>query len=171
MNKQEIQDTFLNIFEKFTGPILALFGTVVIIIGVLVYSFFTSNGNIQVEVNPTTQVTDTIKCSTFKFKFDNHDYIKFKTADGEHIIHDPACKCVSNKLNNITTVIVNNEKKTSQELNEKLNRMSVQIKNLQVELSKKPQVIYVSKPAPAKPQAKPQVKAKPKPTHFVAKKK
>lgn len=171
MNKNtlnKILDFLLNVSARFIGMGL---GVGVVIIAILVFAKINKKQTTQVEVTPSTVVTDTIKCSTFKFEFDNHDYIKFKTADGEHIIHDPACKCVSNKLNNITTVIVNNEKKTSQELNEKLNRMSVQIKNLQVELSKKPQVIYVSKPTPAKPQAKPQVKAKPKPTHPVTKKK
>lgn len=168
MKKEKLLNTLLNGSAKFVGIGLGLF---VVVIAILVFAKINKQQTTQIEVAPSTVVTDTIKCSTFKFEFDNHDYIKFKTTDGEHIIHDPACKCVSTKLNNITTVIVNNEKKTSQELNEKLNKMSVQIKNLQVELSKKPQVIYVSKPAPAKPQAKPQVKAKPKPTHFVAKKK
>ena len=122
----------------------------------LIFVFYTNIGKqtTQIEVTPSTIVTDTIKCSTFKFEFDGHDYIKFKTADGEHIIHDPACKCISKKLNNITTVIVNNEKKTNEDLNEKLDKMAVQLKNLKEEVDKKPQIIYVSKPTPAKPQVK-----------------
>ena len=122
----------------------------------LIFVFYTNIGEptTQIEVTPSTVVTDTIKCSTFKFEFDGHDYIKFKTADGEHIIHDPACKCISKKLNNITTVITNNEKKANEELNEKLDKMAVQLKNLKEEVDKKPQIIYISKPTPAKPQVK-----------------
>lgn len=166
MKKEKLLNILLKGSAKFVGIGLGLF---VVVIAILVFAKINKQQTTQIEVAPSTVVTDTIKCSTFKFEFDNHDYIKFKTADGEHIIHDPACKCVSNKLNNITTVIINNEKKTSQELNEKLNKMSVQIKNLQAEVAKKPQVIYVSKPAPAKPQAKPQ--AKPKFSRFITKKK
>lgn len=122
----------------------------------LIFVFYTNIGKqtTQIEVTPSTVVTDTIKCSTFKFEFDGHDYIKFKTADGEHIIHDPACKCISKKLNNITTVITNNEKKANEELNEKLDKMAIQLKNLKEEVDKKPQIIYISKPTPAKPQVK-----------------
>lgn len=168
MKKEKLLNILLNGSAKFIGIGLGLF---VVVIAILVFAKINKQQTTQIEVAPSTVVTDTIKCSTFKFEFDNHDYIKFKTADGEHIIHDPACKCISNKLNNITTVIVNNEKKTSQELNEKLNKMSVQIKNLQAEVAKKPQVIYVSKPAPAKPQAKLQIKFKSKVVHPVIKKK
>lgn len=168
MKKEKLLNILLNGSAKFVGIGLGLF---VVVIAILVFAKINKQQTTQIEVAPSTVVTDTIKCSTFKFEFDNHDYIKFKTADGEHIIHDPACKCVSTKLNNITTVIVNNEKKTSQELNEKLNRMSVQIKNLQAEIAKKPQVIYVSKPAPAKPQTKTQIKFKSKVVHPVIKKK
>lgn len=168
MKKEKLLNILLNGSTKFVGIGLGLF---VVVIAILVFAKINKQQTTQIEVAPSTVVTDTIKCSTFKFEFDNHDYIKFKTADGEHIIHDPACKCVSSKLNNITTVIVNNEKKISQELNEKLNKMSVQIKNLQAEVAKKPQVIYVSKPAPAKPQAKPQIKFKSKVIHPITKKK
>ena len=153
MDKEKLQDTFLNIFEKFTGPILALFGTLVITIGSLVYYFFISNGNAQVSTDPNAVVTDTIKCSTFKFEFDNHKYVKFKTDKNEHIIHDPACKCIANKLNNITTVIVNNDNKHSKEVDAKLTKMEAQVKNFSVELEKKPKVIYVTKQAPSKPTA------------------
>lgn len=127
----------------------------------LIFIFYTNIGKqtTQIEVTPSTVVTDTIKCSTFKFEFDGHDYVKFKTTDGEHIIHDPACKCISKKLNNITTVITNNEKKTNEDLNEKLDKMAVQLKNLKEEVDKKPQIIYVSRPTSAKPQAKPKPKA------------
>lgn len=169
MKKEKLLNILLNGSAKFVGVGLVLF---IMIIAILVFAKINKQQTTtQVEVTPSTVVTDTIKCSTFKFEFDGHDYVKFKTADGEHIIHDPACKCVSTKLNNITTVIVNNEKKTSQELNEKLNRMSVQIKNLQTEVAKRPQVIYVTKPAPVKPQTKPQIKFKSKVIHPVIKKK
>lgn len=148
MNKKKIID-----FLK--SPLMQ---AICVVIGLLllIFVFYTNIGKLttQIEVTPSTVVTDTIKCSTFKFEFDGHDYIKFKTADGEHIIHDPACKCISKKLNNITTVITNNEKKANEELNEKLDKMAVQLKNLKEELDKKPQIIYVSRPAPAKPQVK-----------------
>ena len=148
MNKKKIMD-----FLK--SPIMS---ATCVGIGVLllVFVFFTNIGKqtTQIEVTPSTVVTDTIKCSTFKFEFDGHDYIKFKTTDGEHIIHDPACKCISKKLNNITTVITNNEKKANEELNEKLDKMAIQLKNLKEEVDKKPQIIYISKPTPAKPQVK-----------------
>lgn len=136
--------------------VLIVFASVVTLLSISL-NYLTNNKsnveNIEV-VDQSKVVTDTIKCSTFKFEFDGHDYVKFKTADGEHIIHDPACKCISKKLNNITTVITNNEKKTNEELNEKLDKMAVQLKNLKEEVDKKPQIIYISKPTPAKPQVK-----------------
>lgn len=142
--------------------VLIVFASVVTLLSISL-NYLTNNKsnveNIEV-VDQSKVVTDTIKCSTFKFEFDGHDYVKFKTTDGEHIIHDPACKCISKKLNNITTVITNNEKKTNEELNEKLDKMAVQLKNLKEEVDKKPQIIYISKPAPAKPQAKPKVVVK-----------
>lgn len=142
--------------------VLIVFASVVTLLSISL-NYLTNNKsnveNIEV-VDQSKVVTDTIKCSTFKFEFDGHDYVKFKTADGEHIIHDPACKCISKKLNNITTVITNNEKKTNEELNEKLDKMAVQLKNLKEEVDKKPQIIYISKPTPTKPQAKPKVVVK-----------
>lgn len=136
--------------------VLIVFASVVTLLSISL-NYLTNNKsnaeNIEV-VDQSKVVTDTIKCSTFKFEFDGHDYVKFKTADGEHIIHDPACKCISKKLNNITTVITNNEKKTNEELNEKLDKMAVQLKNLKEEVDKKPQIIYISKPTLAKPQVK-----------------
>ena len=142
--------------------VLIVFASVVTLLSISL-NYLTNNKsnveNIEV-VDQSKVVTDTIKCSTFKFEFDGHDYVKFKTADGEHIIHDPACKCISKKLNNITTVITNNEKKTNEELNEKLDKMAVQLKNLKEEVDKKPQIIYISKPIPTKPQAKPKVVVK-----------
>lgn len=140
--------------------VLIVFASVVTLLSISL-NYLTNNKsnveNIEV-VDQSKVVTDTIKCSTFKFEFDGHDYVKFKTADGEHIIHDPVCKCISKKLNNITTVIVNNEKKANEELNEKLDKMAVQLKNLKEEVDKKPQIIYISKPTPTKPQAKPKAK-------------
>lgn len=142
--------------------VLIVFASVVALLSISL-NYLTNNKsnmeNVEV-VDQSKVVTDTIKCSTFKFEFDGHDYIKFKTADGEHIIHDPACKCISKKLNNITTVITNNEKKANEELNEKLDKMAVQLKNLKEEVDKKPQIIYISKPTPTKPQAKPKVVVK-----------
>lgn len=141
---------------------LLIFGCFIALCVVILNGFINNNTKLEnVEgLNQSTVVTDTIKCSTFKFEFDNHDYIKFKTEGSEHIIHDPACTCLSKKLNNITTVIVNNEKQVSNELNEKLNKMTTQIKALQVELSKKPEIVYVSRPTPSKPQPKPNNKPK-----------
>ncbi len=147
---------------------LLIFGCFIALCVVILNGFINNNTKLEnVEgLNQSTVVTDTIKCSTFKFEFDNHDYIKFKTEGSEHIIHDPACTCLSKKLNNITTVIVNNEKQVSNELNEKLNKMTTQIKALQVELSKKPEIVYVSRPTSSKPQPKPNNKPK-----YVVKKK
>ena len=145
---------------------LLIFGCFIALCAVILNGLINNNSKLEnVEgLNQSTVVTDTIKCSTFKFEFDNHDYIKFKTEGNEHIIHDPACKCVSKKLNNITTVIVNNDKKMTQEVNERLNRIEAQIKHFSVELEKKPKVIYVSKSTPTpKPQAKPNNQAKPAP--------
>lgn len=141
---------------------LLIFGCFIALCVVILNGFINNNTKLEnVEgLNQSTVVTDTIKCSTFKFEFDNHDYIKFKTEGSEHIIHDPACTCLSKKLNNITTVIVNNEKQVSNELNEKLNKMTTQIKALQVELSKKPEIVYVSRPTSSKPQPKPNNKPK-----------
>ena len=138
--------------------VLFVFASVVALLLIGLNSLFNNKSNLEnvEEVDQSKVVTDTMKCSTFKFDFDGHKYIKFKTEGNEHIIHDPACKCIANKLNNITTVIINNEKKSTQEINEKLNKMETQIKNFSVELEKKPKIIYVYKATPApKPQAKP----------------
>lgn len=138
--------------------VLFIFASVVALLLIGLNSLFNNKSNLEniEEVDQSKVVTDTMKCSTFKFEFDGHNYIKFKTEGSEHIIHDPACKCIANKLNNITTVIINNEKKSTQEINEKLNKMETQIKNFSVELEKKPKIIYVYKATPApKPQAKP----------------
>ena len=138
--------------------VLFVFASVVALLLIGLNSLFNNKSNLEnvEEVDQSKVVTDTMKCSTFKFDFDGHKYVKFKTEGNEHIIHDPACKCIANKLNNITTVIVNNEKKSAQEVNEKLNKMETQIKNFSVELEKKPKIIYVYKATPApKPQAKP----------------
>jgi lipoprotein len=145
---------------------LLIFGCFIALCVVILNGFINNNSKLEnVEgLNQSTVVTDTIKCSTFKFEFDNHDYIKFKTEGSEHIIHDPACTCLSKKLNNITTVIVNNDIKNGNAVNERLNRMEAQIKKFSVELEKKPKVIYVSKPTPTpKPQAKQNNQAKPAP--------
>ena len=138
--------------------VLFVFASVVALLLIGLNSLINNKSNLEnvEEVDQSKVVTDTMKCSTFKFDFDGHKYVKFKTEGNEHIIHDPACKCIANKLNNITTVIVNNEKKSAQEVNEKLNKMETQIKNFSVELEKKPKIIYVYKATPApKPQAKP----------------
>lgn len=138
--------------------VLFVFASVVALLLIGLNSLINNKSNLEnvEEVDQSKVVTDTMKCSTFKFYFDGHKYVKFKTEGNEHIIHDPACKCIANKLNNITTVIINNEKKSTQEINEKLNKMETQIKNFSVELEKKPKIIYVYKATPApKPQAKP----------------
>ena len=138
--------------------VLFVFASVVALLLIGLNSLINNKSNLEnvEEVDQSKVVTDTMKCSTFKFGFDGHKYVKFKTEGNEHIIHDPACKCIANKLNNITTVIINNEKKSTQEINEKLNKMETQIKNFSVELEKKPKIIYVYKATPApKPQAKP----------------
>lgn len=138
--------------------VLFVFASVVALLLIGLNSLFNNKSNLEnvEEVDQSKVVTDTMKCSTFKFDFDGHKYVKFKTEGNEHIIHDPACKCIANKLNNITTVIINNEKKSTQAVNEKLNKMETQIKNFGVELEKKPKIIYVCKSTPApKPQAKP----------------
>ena len=138
--------------------VLFVFASVVALLLIGLNSLINNKSNLEnvEEVDQSKVVTDTMKCLTFKFDFDGHKYIKFKTEGNEHIIHDPACKCIANKLNNITTVIINNEKKSTQEINEKLNKMETQIKNFSVELEKKPKIIYVYKATPApKPQAKP----------------
>lgn len=140
------------------GVGLLIFGCFIALCVVILNGLINNNSKLEnVEgLNQSTVVTDTIKCSTFKFEFDNHNYIKFKTEGSEHIIHDPACKCIANKLNNITTVIVNNNNKNGNAVNERLNKMEAQIKKFSVELDKKPQIIYMSKPTPAqKPHAKP----------------
>ena len=145
---------------------LLIFGCFIALCVVILNGFINNNTKLEnVEgLNQSTVVTDTIKCSTFKFEFDNHDYIKFKTEGSEHIIHDPACTCLSKKLNNITTVIVNNNNKNGNAFTERLNRMEKHIKKFSAELAKKPKVIYVYKSTPTpKPQAKPNNQAKPVP--------
>lgn len=148
MNKQKFFDRLKSINLRYVSVTIALFVLVVVVCVVL---FNTGNQNTQVETDPNTVVTDTIKCSTFKFKFDNHGYIKFKSPEGNYIIHDPSCTCMSKRLNNITTVITNNDNKHRKDIDVKLNAMQGQLKNLKEELDKKPKVIYVTKPAPAKP--------------------
>lgn len=133
----------INKYRSSVGVVIAL---VVVFVVVCVVLFTTNRQNI--EVDPTAPVTDTIKCSTFKFKFDNHGYIKFKSPEGNYIIHDPSCGCMSKRLNNITTVITNNDNKHIKDIDAKLSAMQGQLKNLKEELDKKPKVIYITKPAP-----------------------
>lgn len=138
----------INKYRSSVGVVIAL---VVVFVVVCVVLFTTNTQNIEVEPDPNATVTDTIKCSTFKFKFDNHGYIKFKSPEGNYIIHDPSCGCMSKRLNNITTVITNNDNKHLKDITTQLNAMQGQLKNLKEELDKKPKVIYITKPAPAKP--------------------
>lgn len=138
----------INKYRSSVGVVIAL---VVVFVVVCVVLFTTNRQNIEVEPDPNATVTDTIKCSTFKFKFDNHGYIKFKSPEGNYIIHDPSCGCMSKRLNNITTVITNNDNKHLKDITTQLSAMQGQLKNLKEELDKKPKVIYITKPAPAKP--------------------
>ena len=55
---------------------------------------------------------------------------------------------MSKRLNNITTVITNNDNKHLKDITTQLSAMQGQLKNLKEELDKKPKVIYITKPAP-----------------------
>lgn len=148
MNKNKISNVLKSINVRYASVTIALLVLVGVVCAVL---FNTTNQSTQVEVDPNATVTDTIKCSTFKFKFDNHGYIKFKSPEGNYIIHDPSCGCMSKRLNNITTVITNNDNKHIKDIDTKLSAMQGQLKSLKEELDKKPKVIYVTKQVPAKP--------------------
>ena len=146
MNKNKISNVLKSINIRYASVIIALF-ILVVIVCILVFN--TNNKSTQAEPDTNAVVTDTIKCSTFKFKFDNHGYIKFKSPEGNYIIHDPSCGCMSKRLNNITTVITNNDNKHLKDITAQLSAMQGQLKDLKEELDKKPKVIYITKPAPA----------------------
>lgn len=104
-----------------------------------------------IEQIDSTSKTDTIKCATYKFEFDGHKYIKFKTADDEYYIHDPACRCNVNRLNNITTVIMNNDNSNIRKIEKKLDVIDVHLNEVE-KIAKSPKIItktrivYITKP-------------------------
>lgn len=131
---------------------IILFIIILFFIGVIFLTMSSNKKNVVVE-NDKVENIDTIKCATYKFEFDGHKYIKFKTSNGEeYYIHDPKCRCQVNKLNNITTVITNNQNSNTADLQKQINALDANnranfrvIENTLVELRKevkKPHVIY-----------------------------
>lgn len=72
-----------------------------------------------VTVEPKVEVCegDTLRSQgkVLEFDYKNHKFINIikSNSDGtkdSYVVHDPNCKCTSKKLNNITTVITNNDR-------------------------------------------------------------
>ena len=59
--------------------------------------------------------TLTSQGKVLEFEYKNHKFINIIKMDNDgnkdsYVVHDPNCKCTSKKLNNITTVITNNDR-------------------------------------------------------------
>lgn len=59
--------------------------------------------------------TLTSQGKVLEFEYKNHKFINIIKIDNDgnkdsYVVHDPNCKCTSKKLNNITTVITNNDR-------------------------------------------------------------
>lgn len=132
---------------------IILISVILFFMGIIFLTTVTSNNNSTVVTNDKVENIDTIKCATYKFEFDGHKYIKFKTSNGEeYYIHDPKCRCQSNKLNNITTVITNNQNNNTADLQKQINALDANnranfrvIENSLAEIRnevKKPHIIY-----------------------------
>lgn len=87
--------------------------------------FFLISGGIRKCINDTDKnnvvlVGDTLTSEgkVMEFEYKNHKFINLVKINIEgnsesFVIHDPNCKCLSKKLNNITTVITNQDKHNS----------------------------------------------------------
>lgn len=132
--------------------------------------FITNTIMTCVTVEPKVEVCegDTLRSQgkVLEFDYKNHKFINIiKTnADGtkdSYVVHDPNCRCVSKKLNNITTVITNNDKENrykSDSINKenfkvilsKLNDLQSKNASLNTELKVlKNEIAKIKKPVPA----------------------
>lgn len=76
---------------------------------------FTSRCTSNNEEQKLVSVGDTITSEgkVMEFEYNNHKFINIIKPDANgnpsesYVVHDPNCRCLTNKLNNITTVITN----------------------------------------------------------------
>lgn len=79
--------------------------------------FFTSRCTSNNEEQKLVNVGDTITSEgkVMVFEYNNHKFINIIKPDEKgnpsesYVVHDPNCKCLTKKLNNITTVITNTD--------------------------------------------------------------
>lgn len=104
----------------FTKSIFNVFyALVVIAICLGIVSFFAHAFHFEFfskSEQPTTIIGDTIQSrgKVTEFEYNGHVYINIVKTNKDNIpqsyvVHSPSCKCTSNKLNNITTVITRND--------------------------------------------------------------
>lgn len=108
--------------------------------------------------------TLTSQGKVLEFEYKNHKFINIIKMDNNgnkdsYVVHDPNCKCTSKKLNNITTVITNNDRENFKVIISKLNDLQSKNASLNTELKvlknevaklKKPVVTKATKPTTKK---------------------
>lgn len=83
--------------------------------------FFTSRCTSNNEEQKLVSVGDTVTSEgkVMEFEYNNHKFINIIKPDANgnpsesYVVHDPNCKCLTKKLNNITTVITNTDNHNS----------------------------------------------------------
>lgn len=83
--------------------------------------FFTSRCTSNDEEQKLVSVGDTVTSEgkVMEFEYNNHKFINIIKPDEKgnpsesYVVHDPNCKCLTKKLNNITTVITNTDNHNS----------------------------------------------------------
>ena len=60
----------------------------------------------------------TVQMKVVQFDYHNHKFLEINRPTGNYIVHDPNCKCMSTKLNNIVTVMDRNNQKNCDKITE-----------------------------------------------------
>ena len=60
----------------------------------------------------------TVQMKVVQFDYHNHKFLEINRPSGNYIVHDPNCKCMSTKLNNIVTVMDRNNQKNCDKITE-----------------------------------------------------
>ena len=60
----------------------------------------------------------TVQMKIVQFDYHNHKFLEINRPSGNYIVHDPNCKCMSTKLNNIVTVMDRNNQKNCNKITE-----------------------------------------------------
>lgn len=116
-----------------------VFGVILALVCGFGMYFITNTIMSCVTVEPKVEVCegDTLRSQgkVLEFDYKNHKFINIikSNSDGtkdSYVVHDPNCRCTSKKLNNITTVITNNDREN------RIKSDSINKENFRVILSK-----------------------------------